>query len=71
MIKKGSTARDDLEAIRLLRRHGILSMAGHIVGFEENGSSTFGMHCGSFFTTIPIFLMRCICTASLDIVLWR
>ena len=35
MIKKGSTARDDLEAIRLLRRHGILSMAGHIVGFEE------------------------------------
>ncbi len=35
MIKKGSTVRDDLEAIRLLRQHGILSMAGHIVGFEE------------------------------------
>jgi anaerobic magnesium-protoporphyrin IX monomethyl ester cyclase len=35
LIRKGSTARDDLEAIRLLRRHGILSMAGHIVGFEE------------------------------------
>jgi anaerobic magnesium-protoporphyrin IX monomethyl ester cyclase len=35
LIRKGSTTRDDLEAIRLLRHHGILSMAGHIVGFEE------------------------------------
>jgi anaerobic magnesium-protoporphyrin IX monomethyl ester cyclase len=34
LIRKGSTTRDDLEAIRLLRCHGILSMAGHIVGFE-------------------------------------
>jgi anaerobic magnesium-protoporphyrin IX monomethyl ester cyclase len=34
-IRKGSTTRDDLEAIRLLRRHGILSMIGHIVGFEQ------------------------------------
>ena len=34
-IRKGSTTRDDFEAIRLLRRHGILSMVGHIVGFEE------------------------------------
>jgi anaerobic magnesium-protoporphyrin IX monomethyl ester cyclase len=34
-IRKGSTTRDDLEAIRLLRENGILSMAGHIVGFEE------------------------------------
>ena len=34
-IRKGSTTRDDLEAIRLLRRHGILSMVGHIVGFEQ------------------------------------
>jgi anaerobic magnesium-protoporphyrin IX monomethyl ester cyclase len=35
LIKKGSTTREDFEAIHLLRRHGILSMAGHIVGFEE------------------------------------
>jgi anaerobic magnesium-protoporphyrin IX monomethyl ester cyclase len=34
-IRKGSTTRDDAEAIRLLRRHGILSMVGHIVGFEQ------------------------------------
>jgi anaerobic magnesium-protoporphyrin IX monomethyl ester cyclase len=34
-IRKGSTTRTDLEAIRLLRRHGMLSMVGHIVGFEE------------------------------------
>jgi anaerobic magnesium-protoporphyrin IX monomethyl ester cyclase len=34
-IRKGSTVRDDFEAIRLLRRHGILSMVGHIVGFEQ------------------------------------
>jgi anaerobic magnesium-protoporphyrin IX monomethyl ester cyclase len=34
-IRKGSTKRDDLEAIKLLRRHGILSMVGHIVGFEQ------------------------------------
>lgn len=34
-IRKGSTTRDDSEAIRLLRQHGILSMVGHIVGFEQ------------------------------------
>lgn len=34
-IRKGSTASDDMRAIRLLREHGILSMAGHIAGFEE------------------------------------
>ena len=40
-IKKGSTVRDDLDAIRLLRRHGILSMVGHIVGFEEERFRTY------------------------------
>ena len=40
-IRKGSTTRDDLEAIRLLRRHGILSMVGHIVGFEEERFQTY------------------------------
>ena len=34
-IRKGSSTARDLQAIRLLREHGILSMMGHIVGFEE------------------------------------
>lgn len=34
-IRKGSTVREDQRAVRLLRDHGILSMLGHIVGFEE------------------------------------
>ncbi|ONG50673.1 hypothetical protein BKE38_17495 [Pseudoroseomonas deserti] len=34
-IRKGSTTREDQQAVRLLRQHGILSMLGHIVGFEE------------------------------------
>ncbi|MEH3147660.1 MAG: radical SAM protein [Methylobacterium frigidaeris] len=34
-IRKGSTTRDDQQAVALLRRNGILSMLGHIVGFEE------------------------------------
>lgn len=34
-IRKGSTVREDQQAVALLREHGILSMLGHIVGFEE------------------------------------
>lgn len=34
-IKKGTTTREDREAIRLLREHGIISMATYVVGFEE------------------------------------
>lgn len=34
-IRKGSTTREDHQAVQLLRRHGILSMVGHVVGFEE------------------------------------
>ena len=34
-IRKGSTTKQDYTAIRLLRRHGILSMLGHVVGFDE------------------------------------
>ncbi|XUY26040.1 B12-binding domain-containing radical SAM protein [Agrobacterium sp. rho-8.1] len=34
-IRKGSTTREDQQAVALLRQHGILSMLGHIVGFEE------------------------------------
>ena len=35
MIRKGGATSMDREAIRLLRRHGILSMATWVVGFEE------------------------------------
>lgn len=35
LIRKGSTTTIDREAIRLLRAHGILSMATWVVGFEE------------------------------------
>ena len=34
-IRKGSTQREDQQAVALLRQAGILSMLGHIVGFEE------------------------------------
>jgi anaerobic magnesium-protoporphyrin IX monomethyl ester cyclase len=35
LIRKGATTATDREAIRLLRKHGILSMATWVVGFEE------------------------------------
>src|SRR5262249_15520828 len=34
-INKGSTPQHDLEACRLLKRHRIFSILGHIVGFED------------------------------------
>ncbi|WP_204305040.1 hypothetical protein, partial [Stenotrophomonas maltophilia] len=34
-IRKGATTTTDREAIRLMRRNGILSMATWVVGFEE------------------------------------
>jgi len=34
-IKKGATTTSDREAIRLLRKHGIISLATWVVGFEE------------------------------------
>ncbi len=34
-IRKGSTAATDREAVRLLRRHDILSQVAYVVGFEE------------------------------------
>jgi anaerobic magnesium-protoporphyrin IX monomethyl ester cyclase len=40
-IRKGSTTRQDHTAIELLRRHGILSMLGHVVGFEEETPRTY------------------------------
>ncbi len=35
LIRKGGTTKDDREAIQLLRKHGILSMATWVSGFEE------------------------------------
>jgi anaerobic magnesium-protoporphyrin IX monomethyl ester cyclase len=35
LIKKNGTTQKDREAIRLLRKHGIISMATWVVGFEE------------------------------------
>src|SRR5215470_5118296 len=35
LIRKGAKTATDREAIRLMRRHGILSMATWVVGFEE------------------------------------
>lgn len=40
-IRKGSTVREDQKAVELLREHGILSMLGHIVGFEEERFSDY------------------------------
>ena len=40
-IRKGSTTREDFQACRLLKEHGIFSIIGHIVGFGEETRSTF------------------------------
>jgi anaerobic magnesium-protoporphyrin IX monomethyl ester cyclase len=37
LIRKGGSTASDREAIRLLRKHDILSMATWVVGFEEEG----------------------------------
>lgn len=34
-IRKGANAKEDQQAIRLLRQHGIVSMATYVIGFEE------------------------------------
>lgn len=41
MIRKGGTVSSDREAIRLLRRHGILSMATWVAGFDEQTDGDF------------------------------
>ncbi|WP_205964258.1 B12-binding domain-containing radical SAM protein [Ramlibacter agri] len=40
-IRKGATQSEDREAIRLLRQHGILSMASCVVGFDERSDADF------------------------------
>jgi anaerobic magnesium-protoporphyrin IX monomethyl ester cyclase len=39
LIKKGGSTTKDREAIRLLRKHGILSMATWVVGFEDESDA--------------------------------
>ncbi|MES3025780.1 MAG: magnesium-protoporphyrin IX monomethyl ester anaerobic oxidative cyclase [Pseudomonadota bacterium] len=40
-IKKGATTGEDQEAIRLMREHGIISMATYVVGFEEETDADY------------------------------
>jgi anaerobic magnesium-protoporphyrin IX monomethyl ester cyclase len=40
-VKKGSSTRQDFLACRLLRKHGIFSILGHIIGLEDETWSTF------------------------------
>lgn len=40
-IGKGANCNTDREAIRLLRRHGIISMATYVVGFEEESDRDY------------------------------
>lgn len=40
-IKKGSTTRQDIEACRLLKQHGIFSIVAHVVGLQEESWKTF------------------------------
>src|SRR3954469_13770287 len=42
-IKKGSTTREDFQACRLLKQHGIFSIIGYIVGFGGEDRSSFRM----------------------------
>ena len=40
-IKKGATTSEDREAIRLLRLHGMISMATYVFGFEEESDADY------------------------------
>lgn len=40
-IKKGSTTRDDFEACRLLKQHGIFSIVANVVGLKDETWKTF------------------------------
>jgi anaerobic magnesium-protoporphyrin IX monomethyl ester cyclase len=40
-IRKGATTATDREAVRLLRRHDILSQVAYVVGFEQETDHTF------------------------------
>jgi anaerobic magnesium-protoporphyrin IX monomethyl ester cyclase len=70
-IRKGSTTRDDFEAIRLLRQHGILSMVGHIVGFEEETAGDYWRALRQLLLYDPDLLNDVCHPASLDLLLPR
>ena len=53
LIRKGGSTTTDREAIRLLRQHGILSMATWVVGFEEERDRDYCAGCGSCSPTTP------------------
>ncbi len=40
-VRKGSTTRHDFQACQLLKRHGIFSVIGHIVGLQDETRDTF------------------------------
>jgi len=40
-IRKGGSTSEDQQAIQLLRRHGIISMATYVVGFEEETDADY------------------------------
>jgi anaerobic magnesium-protoporphyrin IX monomethyl ester cyclase len=40
-IRKGGSTSEDQEAIRLMRQHGIISMATYVVGFEEETDADY------------------------------
>lgn len=40
-IKKGGSTSEDQQAIRLMREHGIISMATYVVGFEEETDADY------------------------------
>jgi anaerobic magnesium-protoporphyrin IX monomethyl ester cyclase len=40
-VKKGGSTSEDQEAIRLMREHGIISMATYVVGFEEETDADY------------------------------
>ena len=40
-IRKGGATRTDREAIQLLRRHGILSLASYVLGFEDERDTDY------------------------------
>jgi anaerobic magnesium-protoporphyrin IX monomethyl ester cyclase len=53
MIKKGGTTAADREAIKLLRKHGILSLATWVAGFDEQTDKDFWQGLRQFISYDP------------------
>ncbi len=53
LIRKGGSTTKDREAIRLLRKNGILSMATWVAGFEEDDDRSFRRGLGQLITYDP------------------